>query len=65
VKIKQVLNPINTTHRRRFLKGFYHTKGPGRKPYNPLNILKAQLLNLLLRIPRERRPALHLKHVKI
>jgi hypothetical protein len=64
VKIKQVLDSINTTHRRRFLKGLYHKKGPGRKPYNPLNMLKAQLLNLLLRIPRER-PALRLKHVKV
>jgi len=64
VKIKQVLNSVNTTHTRRFLKGLYHTKGPGRKPYNPLNMLKAQLLKHLLRIPSDRRLALHLKHDK-
>ena len=57
-----MLNSINTTHTRRFLKGLYHTKGPGRKPYNPLNMLKAQLLKHLLRIPSDRRLALRLKH---
>jgi len=62
VKIKQVLNSVNTTHTRRFLKGLYHKKGPGRKPYNPLNMLKAQLLKHLLRIPSDRRLALRLKH---
>jgi transposase len=57
-----VLNSINTTHTRRLLKGLYHKKGPGRKPYNPLNMLKAQLLKHLLRIPSDRRLSLHLKH---
>ena len=59
-----MLNSINTTHTHRFLKGLYHTKGPGRKPYNPLNMLKAQLLKHLLRIPSDRRLALRLKHDK-
>ncbi len=59
-----MLNSINTNHTRRSLKGLYHTKGPGRKPYNPLNILKAQLLKHLLRRPSDRRLALRLKHDK-
>ncbi len=62
MKIKQVLNSVNTTHTRRLLKGFYHKKGPGRKPYNPLAMLKAQLLKHLLRIPSDRRLALRLRH---
>jgi len=62
VKIKQVLNSVNTPHTRLLLKGFYPKKGPGRKPYNPMSILKAQLLKHLLRIPSDRRLALRLKH---
>jgi transposase len=62
VKIKQVLNSENTKHIRRLLRNLYHKKGPGRKPYNPLAMLKAQLLNHLLRIPSDRRLALRLKH---
>jgi transposase len=62
VKIKQVLNSVNIPHTRRLLKGFYHRKGPGRKPINPLAMLKAQLLKHLLRIPSDRRLALRLKH---
>jgi transposase len=62
VKIKQVLNSVNTKHTRRLLKGFYHKKGPGRKPLNPMAMLKAQLLKHLLRIPSDRRLALRLKH---
>jgi len=62
VKIKCVLNSVNSGHSRRLLRGLYHSKGPGRKPYNPLSILKAQLLKYLLRIPSDRRLALRLKH---
>ena len=62
MKIKQVLNSVNTHHTRRLLKGFYHKKGPGRKPINPMAMLKAQLLKHLLRIPSDRRLALRLKH---
>ena len=57
-----MLNSVNTPHTRRLLKGFYHKKGPGRKPYNPMSMLKAQLLKHLLRIPSDRRLALRLKH---
>jgi len=62
VKIKQVLNSVNTKHIRRLLRDLYHRKGPGRKPYNPISILKAQLLKHLLSIPSDRRLALRLKH---
>jgi transposase len=62
VKIKQVLNSVNTKHTRRLLRDLYHRKGPGRKPLNPMAILKAQLLKHLLRIPSDRRLALRLHH---
>jgi len=62
VKIKQVLNSVNTKHIRRLLRNLHHRKGRGRKPYNPLSILKAQLLKHLLRIPSDRRLALRLRH---
>jgi transposase len=62
VKIKQVLDSVNTRPIRRLLRNLYHHKGPGRKPYNPLSMLKAQLLKHLLRIPSDRRLALRLKH---
>jgi transposase len=62
VKIKQVLNSVNNKHIRRLLRDHYHRKGPGRKPINPLAMLKAQLLKHLLRIPSDRRLALRLKH---
>lgn len=62
MKLKQVLDSVNSRRLRRLLKGFYHRKGPGRKPYNPLSILKTQLLKHLLRIPSDRRLALRLKH---
>jgi transposase len=62
VKIRQVLNSVNPRPIRRLLRGLYHRKGPGRKPYNPLSMVKAQLLKHLLRIPSDRRLALRLKH---
>jgi transposase len=39
----------------------YHKKGAGRKPYNPVSMLKAQLLKYLRRIPSDRRLVLLLK----
>ena len=64
MKIKQVLNSVNTKHIQSQLRDLYHRKGPGRKPINPLAMLKTQLLKHLLRIPSDRRLALHLKHDK-
>ena len=62
MNLKRVLDSINLKGLRRLLGGLYHRKGPGRKPYNPLSMLKAQLLKHLLRIPSDRRLALRLKH---
>ena len=62
MKIKKVLNSVNNKHIRRLLKALYHRKGRGRKPYNPLSMLKAQILKHLLRIPSDRRLALRLKN---
>jgi transposase len=39
----------------------YHGEGAGRKPYNPVSMLKAQLLKCLFRVPSDRRLALLLK----
>jgi transposase len=39
----------------------YHGAGAGRKPYDPVSMLKAQLLKHLLRVPSDRRLALMLK----
>ena len=55
MKIKQVLDSINTRSLRRLLIGPYHRKGPRRKPCNPLSMLKAKLLKHLLHIPSDRR----------
>src|SRR4030042_540683 len=39
----------------------YHGVGRGRKPYDPVQVLKAQLLKHLFRVPSDRRRALLLK----
>ena len=57
-----MLNSVNIKNIRRLLRNLYHRKGRGRKPYNPLAMLKAQLLKHLLHIPSDRRLALRLKH---
>jgi transposase len=40
---------------------FYHGVGRGRKPYDPVQLLKAQVLKHLFRVPSDRRLALLLK----
>jgi transposase len=47
--IKQVLGSLNLGCIRGFLMSLYHEAGPGRKPYDPVSMLKAQLLKQLLR----------------
>ena len=59
--IKQVLGSLNLGCIRGFLMSLYHEAGPGRKPYDPVSMLKAQLLKQLLRVPSDRRLALLLK----
>jgi transposase len=56
-----VLDSINSRPLHRILKDLYHRRGPERRHYNPLSILKAQLLKHLLHIPSDRRLALRLK----
>jgi transposase len=59
--IKRVLGSLNLGSIRGFLMSLYHGAGPGRKPYDPVSMLKAQLLKHLLRVPSDRRLALLLK----
>ena len=46
---------------RSFLTSLYHREGRGRKPYDAVSMLKAQLLKRLWRVPSYRRLALLLK----
>ncbi len=39
----------------------YHSEGDGRKPYDPVSMLKAQLLKYLKRIPSDQRLTLSLR----
>ena len=55
-----MLKSLNLGSIRSFLTSLYH-KGAGRKPYDPVSMLKAQLLKCLLRVPSDRRLALLLK----
>lgn len=57
-----VLSSLNLDDVCEFLTSLYHNRGAGRKPYNPVSMLKAQLLKYLLRIPSDRRLALLLKN---
>jgi len=61
LSIKRVLDSLNLGSIRGFLMSFYHGEGAGRKPYDPVSMLKAQLLKHLLRVPSDRRLALLLK----
>ena len=59
--IKLVLGSLNLSSVQKFLTSLYHGSVRGRKPYNPVSMLKAQLLKHLLRVPSDRRLALLLK----
>jgi len=52
---------LNWSSIREFLMSLYNGAGAGRKPYDPVSMLKAQLLKHLLRVPSDRRLALMLK----
>jgi transposase len=56
-----VLCSLNLGSIRGFLTSLYHRVGAGRKPHDPVSMLKAQLLKHLLRVPSDRRLALLLK----
>jgi hypothetical protein len=63
LNVKHVLDSLNLDQIRTQLENLYHSEGPGRKPINPLSMLKAQLTNtcyrypLALRLRRDRRLA--------
>jgi len=59
-----VLGSLDLGSVRRLLTSLYHEVGPGRKPYDPVCMLKAQLLKHLFRVPSDRRLALLLKKDK-
>jgi transposase len=59
--IRQVLSSLNLGCIRGFLMSLYRGEGAGRKPYDPVSVLKAQLLKHLLCVPSDRRLALLLK----
>ena len=59
--IGQVLSSLNLDSIHSFLMSLYHRSGPGRKPYDPVSMLKAQLLKYLLRVPSDRRLTLLLR----
>jgi hypothetical protein len=59
LNVKRVLDSLNNDQIRNDLENHYHN-GPGRRPYKPLSMLKAQLIKHLLRIPSDRRLALRL-----
>jgi len=62
VKLKQVLDSVDSGSLHNLLRSRFHQDGSGRKPYDPACMLKAQLLKHLLRISSDRRLALRLKH---
>jgi transposase len=64
LSIKRVLRSLDLNSIRAFLTSLYHRKGAGRKPYNPVCLLKAQILKCLWRIPSDRRLSLLLKRNK-
>jgi transposase len=61
LNVERVLDSLNLNQIRAELAEHYHLEGPGRKPINPLSMLKAQLAKHLLQIPSDRRLALRLR----
>ena len=59
-----MLCSLNLGSIRSFLASLYHRTGSGRKPYDPVSMLKAQLIKHLWRVPSDRRLSLLLKRNK-
>ena len=59
-----MLGSLNLGSVRGFLGSLYHREGAGRKPFNPVHMLKAQLLKYMWRVPSNRRLSLLLKRNK-
>ena len=62
MNVKRVLDSLNLDQIKTQLATHYHGEGPGRKPFNPLSMLQAQLTKHLLRIISDRRLALRLRN---
>jgi len=62
LNVKRVLDSLNLNQIKIQLEAHYHREGPGRTPFNPLSMLKAQLAKHLLRIISDRRLALRLRN---
>jgi transposase len=61
LNVERVLDSLNLDWMRALLLEHYHHKGPGRNPFDPSAMFKAQLLKHLLQIPSDRRLALRLR----
>ena len=61
MNVKHVLDSLNLDQIHAELMEHYHLDGPGRKPINPLSMLKTQLAKHLLQIPSDRRLTLRLR----
>ncbi len=62
MNVKRILDSLNLHQIRTELRNHYHKKGPGRTPFNPISMLKAQLAKHLLNIISDRRLAIRLRN---
>ncbi len=61
MNVERVLDSLDLDWIRILLWKHYHSDGPGRNPFDPLAMFKAQLIKYLLQIPGDRRLALRLR----
>jgi transposase len=61
LNVKRVLDSLNLGGIHTLLAEHYHGTGPGRRPFDPLTMFKAQLIKYLLQIPSDRRLAIRLR----
>ncbi len=61
MNVERVLDSLDLDWIRILLWEHYHSDGPGRNPFDPSVMFKAQILKYLLQIPSDRRLALRLR----
>ena len=61
MNVERVLDSLNLDWMHALLFEHYHSDGPGRNPFDPLAMFKAQLLKYLPQIPSDRRLTLRLR----
>jgi transposase len=61
LNVERVLDSLDLDWMHALLFEHYHSDGPGRNPFDPLAMFKAQILKYLLQIPSDRRLALRLR----